>query len=92
MWISFPFSPDIVKRVESTESLGETVGETPVKTRVKTPEKILAVLAEHPDYSLADVAASIGKSLSAFERAVAKLTADGKLQRVGPAKGAVIGR
>ena len=87
LWISFPFSPDIVKRVESAESLRETEGETPVKTRVKTPEKILAVLAEHPVYSLADVAASIGKSLSAVERAVAKLTADGKLQRVGPAKG-----
>ncbi len=61
-----------MKRIESAENLGETEVKTPVKTRVKTPEKILAVLAEHPDYSLADVAASIGKSQSAVERAVSK--------------------
>lgn len=54
---------------------------------MKTPVEILAVLKDHPEYSLAEVATAIGKSLSATERAAAKLVKSGKLHRVGPAKG-----
>lgn len=61
--------------------------ETPVETPVRTPERILAVLAAHPSCTLADVAANVGKSLRAVERAVARLQQQGRLRFVGPRKG-----
>lgn len=65
----------------------DTPVETPVKTRVETPEFILAALRAKPDWTLAELARSIGKSLSAVERATAKLVKDEKLRFVGPKKG-----
>jgi predicted HTH transcriptional regulator len=74
LWVNFPFSKEIVAR---TAGLPEE----------KTPEKILAVLTDHPELSLAEVAAQIGKSASGVERAAAKLVNSGRLRRIGPAKG-----
>lgn len=61
--------------------------ETRVETRVKTPEKILALLAHHPEMALADVAVQLGHSLSTIERAVAKLKQQKRLVYQGPKKG-----
>ena len=69
------------------KTLVRTRVETLVKTRVETPAKILAVLRDKPSASLAEVAAVIGKSLSAVERASAKLVNEGRLRFVGPRKG-----
>jgi len=90
LWMVLPFLPK-----QEGESPGETTQEagvkTPVKTRVKTPvktpERILEILEENPDLALVDVAKAIGKSLSAVERASAKLVQEGRLRRVGPRKG-----
>ncbi|MFM9972341.1 MAG: ATP-binding protein [Burkholderiales bacterium] len=76
VWVTFPFAPAHV-----------AASQTPVKTPVKTPEKILAALKTGPDLTLAELASSIGKSLSAVERATAKLVKEGKLRFVGPKKG-----
>ena len=65
----------------------ETRAETPVETRVKMPEQILKLLLEQPKVSLTDVAAHLGKSVSAVERAAGKLRAQGRLRFVGPKKG-----
>ena len=65
----------------------ETPVETPVKTRAKTPEMILEALGAKPDLTLAELAISIGKSVSAVERASAKLVKEGRLKYVGPQKG-----
>ena len=67
------------------EGLGERA-ETPVKTPVKTPDAIVTLLRADPDLTLAEVAREIGKSLRAVERATAKLTAAGRLRRVGSRK------
>ena len=48
------------------KSEGKDAGE---KTRVETPARLLDALRRKPDASLADVAAAIGKSLGAAERA-----------------------
>ncbi len=58
-----------------------------LETPVKTPEAILQYLADKPDMTLAEVAARMGKSLSAVQRASAKLVKDGKLKYIGPQKG-----
>jgi len=57
------------------------------ETRVETPEKIINLLRENPHFSLAEVASHIGKSISAVERATAKMVKQGRLQFVGPKKG-----
>lgn len=78
LWVEFAYHP--------SAATGAPV-ETPVKTPVKTPELILEILSVSPRMSLPEVAARIGRSTSAVERAVAKLARDGRLTRVGPDKG-----
>ena len=58
-----------------------------LKTQVKTPDLVLQLLKERPDMTLAEVAETIGKSLSAVERASVKLVKAGHLKYVGPRKG-----
>ena len=64
-----------------------TLEETPGKTPGKTPDLILYRLTQAPGASIPELAQELGKSGSAIERAVRKLRADGKLIRIGPAKG-----
>jgi ATP-dependent DNA helicase RecG len=82
LWAEFAFNQ---------AATGQTPVETRVETRVetpgKTPELILEILGVTPRMSLPEVAARIGRSSSAVERAVAKLRRDGRLTRVGPDKG-----
>ncbi|MBQ9883860.1 MAG: winged helix-turn-helix transcriptional regulator [Bacteroidaceae bacterium] len=68
----------------------------PTKTRVKqksrekkpkSREKILELLAENPKLTIAGLSAAIGIGAKAVEKQLAKLRADGRLRRVGPAKG-----
>jgi ATP-dependent DNA helicase RecG len=66
---------------------GKSSPKTPVKTPVKTPALILKILKENPTMTLVEVADQIGKSVSAVERASAKLVKQRKLKRVGPQKG-----
>ena len=68
------------------KKVGETRVETQVETRVETPDRIIELLRAHPHLTLVEVAARIGKSVSAVERATAKLTSEGRLRRVGPRK------
>jgi predicted ArsR family transcriptional regulator len=67
-----------------------TQAETPVETLVETPLKtgqaILILLSANPTLSLREVALQLGKSLSAVERAVTKLKAEGALSFTGAKK------
>ena len=80
-------------RVEMPEVTVETPVETvetpevTVETPVETPDRIIELLRAHPHLTLGEVAAQIGKSVSAVERASVKLTREGRLRRVGPRKG-----
>ena len=47
----------------------------------------MMALQENPNLTLAEVATQIGKSVSAVERASAKLVKEGRLKYHGPAKG-----
>ena len=71
------------------ESLGKTSVETSVETTkmsVKTPERILAILTENPNLTLAEVADMIGKTLRTVERATAKLAREERLRFIGSRK------
>lgn len=65
----------------------QTEQNTATKTPVKTPVKILQLLSAQPELTLAEVATHIGKSVSAVERAAAKLQREGRLKFIGPRKG-----
>ena len=57
------------------------------QTPVKTPDAILAWLAQTPSGTAPELAAHLGRSVSAVERAMRKLREAGRLIRVGPDKG-----
>ena len=61
--------------------------ETRVEMQKKTPDQILLLLEQNPRMTLSEVAVAIGKSISAVERAVAKLKQADKLAFIGPKKG-----
>lgn len=65
----------------------ETPGQTPRKTPGKTPERILDLLRDAPGLTIPELAANLGKSESAIERAIRKLREAGRLLRIGPDKG-----
>jgi Fic family protein len=65
----------------------KTPGKTLVKTPGKTPDVILSLLRDAPELSIPQLAASLGKSQSAIERAIRKLREAGRLKRIGPDKG-----
>jgi predicted HTH transcriptional regulator len=78
-------SPSTSAPVPPVETPVKTRANSP-KTRVETPEQILAIFAADPVATLAQVAARIGKSQSAVERATAKLVKAGRLRHIGPTK------
>ena len=79
--------PEATGRVNKGGTPAETLGKTLVKTLGKTPDLILEQLRDAPGSSIPELAQQLDKSDSAIERAIRKLRAQGKLQRIGPAKG-----
>jgi len=63
------------------KSAEETVGSE------KSSEKILLLLKNFPELSAREVAGRFGLSPRAVEKQIAKLREEGRLRRVGPAKG-----
>ncbi|MEJ1422166.1 MAG: winged helix-turn-helix domain-containing protein, partial [Candidatus Sedimenticola sp. (ex Thyasira tokunagai)] len=53
----------------------------------KTPDRIMMALRQDGTLSIPSIASQIGKSESAVKRAIRKLRQEGKLERIGPAKG-----
>ena len=53
----------------------------------KSRERIIQILKEHPDYSARKLAEIIGVTPKAIEKHLARLKADGIIQREGPDKG-----
>ena len=53
----------------------------------KSRERIIQILKEHPDYSARKLAEIIGVTPKAIEKQLARLKADGIIQRDGPDKG-----
>jgi len=86
LWVVFKYAASADTTVARQVRV-KTPVETRVETPVKTPVIILSLLKERPNASLAEVAAIAGKSLSAVERASAKLVKEGRLRFVGPRKG-----
>jgi predicted HTH transcriptional regulator len=78
--ISRTFEPFDQTRLEM--DFAGTLGET----RGKMPGAVLAVLKSNPQAVIPEIAAYLGKSESAVERAIHKLKSEGKLTRIGANK------
>ena len=97
VWVTFEFLPPhgAASAKTTVETRVETTVETRVKvpdestsgTQIRTPQRILATLEANPQLTLSEMAVLLDKSLSAIERATAKLVKEGKLRFVGPKKG-----
>jgi len=74
-----PDSQDKATPRTTQKTLGKTLG--------KTPDAILLLLDENSSLSIPEIAERINKSESAVERAIRKLREEGRLKRIGPAKG-----
>ena len=67
-------------------SIGESEESAAIKP-MKTRDKIIALLTENGKQSATTLAKKIGVSAKAIEKQLAKLKADGLIERKGPAKG-----
>ena len=67
-------------------SIGESEESAAIKP-MKTRDKIIALLTEDGKQSATTLAKKIGVSAKAIEKQLAKLKADGLIERKGPAKG-----
>ncbi len=89
--LTFRANPQHLKAVSGEVKQGQGTGDatqkTPGKTPGKTPDRILTVLRQDGNLSIPAIASQIGKSERAVERAIRKLREEGKLERIGPAKG-----
>jgi predicted HTH transcriptional regulator len=87
-WILHIVSDDIKGEELSVQSAAsiDTPGKTPGNTPSKTRDLIIQNISAHPEMTLEQIAAAIGKSYSAVERAVAKLVHEGRLKRTGSRK------
>ncbi|MDE2726145.1 MAG: winged helix-turn-helix transcriptional regulator [Gemmatimonadota bacterium] len=57
------------------------------KSSEKTDVEILTRLAENPDMTISKLAGILGVTTRAIEKQLAKLQEQGRLRRVGPARG-----
>jgi ATP-dependent DNA helicase RecG len=92
LMLTFHANPEHLAKAKETDG---TTQETPgknsvknsVKTSVKTSVKILKILRQNPEMTLAEVATQVNRSVRAVELASSKLVREGKLKYEGPQKG-----
>jgi len=79
IWTEFAFGPDYLESLKNPVSAAaETLG--------KTPDRILDLLKNKPDLTVPEMAAPLGKSESAVNRALQRLQTLGQLRRAGSRK------
>jgi ATP-dependent DNA helicase RecG len=57
------------------------------KSSEKSSEKILALLKGAPELAAREIAEALGITRRAVEKQIAKLREEGRIRRIGPAKG-----
>jgi len=69
------------------DTMTEALSNASEKTSGKTSEKIVAALGRNKAMTIAELAKHIGVSSRSIERNLQKLQVEGRLRRIGPAKG-----
>ena len=75
------------KRIKGVEKGVENLAQGSEKMSEKTPERILSALTGHPEATIAHLSAALGVSNRTIERNLKRLQDQGRIRRVGPAKG-----
>jgi len=70
-----------------TEALSKTSVKASGKTSVKTSDKILGELSLNSSMTIPELAEKVGVTARSIERNLKKLQDEGRLRRIGPAKG-----
>ena len=66
----------------------ESMGNEPeAENQLKTADRILTLLKENPQYTARELAGAIGISAKGIEKQLSKLKLEGRIRRVGPARG-----
>jgi ATP-dependent DNA helicase RecG len=78
LWVEFYFN-NTPNKIDNTE--------TRVKTRVKTREKLLELISANPNITNQELADILELTVKGIEWQIKKLKEDGKLERIGGAKG-----
>lgn len=66
----------------------ESMGNEPeAENQLKTVDRILTLLKENPQYTARELAGAIGISAKGIEKQLSKLKLEGRIRRVGPARG-----
>lgn len=93
VWFEFPFSAAYLDGLVSGEGpdANRTTQETREKPREKprerTRERIVALIAEFPTITTAELDERIGITAKGIEWQLGKLKADGRIRRIGPDRG-----
>jgi ATP-dependent DNA helicase RecG len=78
---------------KETESSVKTANEIPtpeessVKSSVKTENQILGLVSNKPDMTIRELAKTFDITTRAVEKQIVKLRRQGRIRRIGPAKG-----
>ena len=85
------FMLGVILRTIKARGVRKTTQKTTQKTNVKTTQKksdrILSLLAEHPNYTIADLVSATGLSADGVKWNLRKLKDAQRLRRIGPDKG-----
>ena len=80
----FFFRDNVTENV--TDHVTENVTDHVAQTKTATRQIVLELLKENPTRSREEMAGMIGKSIRTVQRALDKLTAEGKIKRIGTAR------
>ena len=66
-----------------TDRVTDHVTDSISYSRIYTPDTVLKLLKENPTYSREEMATRVGKTVRTVQRALDRLTAEGKIKRIG---------
>lgn len=69
------------------ESIEADVAEEPISAYITTSDRIVRLLAEDPRHTAKSLSQAIGITVKGIEKQLSKLKKEGRISRIGPAKG-----
>jgi len=76
---------ELTLRLQSTSSPGKST-ESGQKSRLKSGQKIVELMRKNPSITIAELVSELGMSRSGISKQIAKLKADGVIEREGSDK------
>jgi len=87
LWITFPFSPEVLERIVSPIPSEKTSEKTSEKRLRKTAKAIVDLMIQIPEITTAELAVKLNLTPRAIELQINTLKQDQIIERVGPDRG-----